>query len=575
MNGAEILVAMLAAHKVETIFGLPGDTGTAFYDALRAQDKVRHVLTRDERSAGFMADAYARLKGKPGVCEGPSGGGATYILPGVAEAHHSSIPLLVITSDNALSMEHQGALTALDQESLFRPVTKWSAAVKRAELIPHMVRRAFRLMTTGRTGAVHLSFPKDILEMQVDTNDFWADPKCTAYPAYRFRPDFSDVVCAAKLLARSERPLILCGGGVHISDAYPEVQELAELLAAPVATSINGKGALKENHPLSLGVVGANGGRAFAHDVIQASDLVLIVGSRANYVTTNSGRIPPKHFPGKIIQVDADEAEIGNNLRIDAGLAGDARLALRDLITELQRDSRRSRISGSRIEALAQEREGWWNRETIKASSNEVPLRPQKVMSALRDLLPEDAVIVADPGTPTPFVAAHYPLRRAGRFTVIPRAHGGLGYGIPAALGAKVARPDSTVVCLTGDGSFGFSAGELETAVRLGLKVVVIQFSNGTFGWIKQLQHLHMADRYFGVDFLQLDCAAIARSFGWHGIQVQEPERLAAAFREALAVDGPAFVDVLSADQVAEMPPVIEWEALSNQAEKASKSAGA
>lgn len=164
MTGAEILVAMLQAHHVDVVFGLPGDTGIAFYDALYAQDKIRHVLARDERSAGFMADSYARLSRKPGVCEGPSGGGATYILPGVAEAHHSSIPLLVITSDNPLSMEHQGALTALDQEALFRPVTKWSAGVKRAELIPHMVRRAFRLMTTGRTGAVHLSFPKDILE---------------------------------------------------------------------------------------------------------------------------------------------------------------------------------------------------------------------------------------------------------------------------------------------------------------------------------------------------------------------------------------------------------------------------
>jgi acetolactate synthase-1/2/3 large subunit len=561
MNGAEVLVAMLQAYKVEVIFGLPGDTGTAFYDALRAQDKIRHVLTRDERSAGFMADSYARLSGKPGVCEGPSGGGATYILPGVAEAHHSTIPLLVITTDNALLLEHQGALTVLDQESLFRPVTKWSAEVKRAELIPHMVRRAFRLMTAGRTGAVHLSFPKDILETPVDANDLWADPQGATYPAYRSRPDSSDVAHAAELLSHSERPVILCGGGVHLSRAYPEVRELAELLAAPVATSINGKGALAESHPLSLGVVGANGGRAFAHNVIHASDLVLFVGSRANYVTTRNGRVPPKNFHGKVLQIDADSAEIGNNLRIDAGLAGDAQLALRDLIVALKADSSCwPRLGKARTDDLARVREAWWSAESVKASSNGIPIRPQTVMSILRDLLPDDAVIVADPGTATPFVAAHYPLPRAGRFTVIPRAHGGLGYGIPAVLGAKVARPDSTVVCLTGDGSFGFSVGELETAVRLNLQVVVIQFSNGTFGWIKELQHINHEDRYFGVDFLQMDCASIARSFGWHGIQVQEPGRLAPAIREALAIHRPAFVDVLSADQVAETPPVIEWE---------------
>src|ERR1700694_4600909 len=200
MTGAELLVAMLQAHGVEVIFGLPGDTGVAFYDALRAQPQIRHVMTRAERAPAFMADAYARLSGKPGVCEGPSGGGATYILPGVAEAHHSSIPLLVITSDNSLAMEHQGALTALDQEALFRPVTKWSTAVRRAELIPHIVRRAFRLMTTGRTGAVHLSFPKDILDDPVSAGDVYADPACRIYPAYRTRPDGAQIERAAELL---------------------------------------------------------------------------------------------------------------------------------------------------------------------------------------------------------------------------------------------------------------------------------------------------------------------------------------------------------------------------------------
>jgi acetolactate synthase-1/2/3 large subunit len=561
MTGAEILVAMLQAHNVEVIFGLPGDTGVAFYDALRAQGTIRHVMTRDERSAAFMADAYARLSGKPGVCEGPSGGGATYILPGVAEAHHSSIPLLVITSDNALSMEHQGALTALDQEALFRPITKWSATIKRAELIPHLVRRAFRLMTTGRTGAVHLSFPKDILDQPIAVNDLWADPACSGYPAYRTRPDPMNVERAAALLVASQKPVMVCGGGVHLSRAYSEAQALAEMLTMPVATSINGKGALAEGHPLSIGVIGANGGRAFAHDIVQDSDLLLFIGTRVNYVTTNDWRTPSKNYAGKIIQVDVDGNEIGNNLRVDVGLVGDAQLTLSDLRAALKAQAHPlPPHNAARMVAIRQAQSAWWATQQPKMVSNDKPIRPQRVIRTLQELLPEDTVIVADPGTATPFVAAHYPLCCGGRYTVIPRAHGGLGYGLPAALGAKMAKPNQTVICLTGDGSFGFSVGELETIIRQNVKVIVLQFNNGSFGWIKELQHVHHDNRYFGVDFLQQDCAAIARGFGWHGIRVEEPRELAPAIREALVADKPTFIDVISADQIAETPPVIGWQ---------------
>lgn len=564
MTGADVLVAMLQAHGVEVIFGLPGDTGVAFYDALHAQDRIRHILTRDERSAAFMADAYARARGKPGVCEGPSGGGATYILPGVAEAHHSSIPLLVITTDNALSMEHQGALTALDQEALFRPVTKWSAVVKQAHLIPHLVRRAFRLMTTGRTGAVHLSFPKDILEQPVSAHDLYADPACRAYPAYRTRPDAALVERAAGLLAAAERPVMVCGGGVHLSRAYVEVQALAERLAMPVATSINGKGALAERHTLALGVVGANGGRPFAHEFVRESDLILFVGTRVNYVTTNDWTVPGRDFAGKIIQIDVDAGEIGNNLRADVGLAGDAQSALRDLLTALERRSARP-ADEARLNALKRARDGWWDAQQGKEASDEKPVRPQRVIHALREMLPPDALIVADPGTATPFVAAHYPLEQAGRYTIIPRAHGGLGYALPAVVGAKIARPDATVVCLTGDGSFGFSAGEMETIARLNLKVVVVQFNNGTFGWIKELQHLHHGNRFQSVDFTQQDCAQVARAFGWLGIRVEEPGEFADALREALDAGAPAFIDVISADQLLETPPVIAWQMAEQQ----------
>ena len=566
MTGAEVLVEMLQAYDVDVIFGLPGDTGVAFYDALYAQKQIRHVMTRDERSAAFMADAYARLGDKPGVCEGPSGGGTTYILPGVAEAHHSSVPLLVITSDNALDMEHQGALTALDQEALFRSVTKWSAQVKQAALIPHMLRRAFRLMTTGRTGAVHLSFPKDVLEQAVevhDTQELRADEACRTYPAYRARPDPADVARAAALLARARQPVMVCGGGVHLAHAYDEVQRLAELLQLPVATSINGKGAISEDHPLALGVIGANGGRAFAHDLVRESDLILFVGSRVNYVTTNDWSVPPKDYAGKIIQIEVDGGEIGNNLRVDVGLHGDAKLALQDLIEAV--GAQHAAPLHSRQRPVQQHVQAWWQAQQAKMFSDERPIRPQRIIHELEDTLPEDAVIVADPGTATPFVAAMYPLARAGRFTVIPRAHGGLGYALPASVGAQFARPEQTVVCLTGDGSFGFSVGEMETIARLNLKIVVVQFNNGTFGWIKELQHLHHGDRFFGVDFLQQDCASIARGFGWLGIRVEDPREFKDALQEGLSTAVPTFIDVISADQIAETPPVIGWQEAERQ----------
>ncbi|MFB3854458.1 MAG: thiamine pyrophosphate-binding protein [Vicinamibacterales bacterium] len=548
MNGAEALVAMLAAYRVEVIFGLPGDTSIALYDALSRQDAIRHVLTRDERSAAFMADAYARLHGTPGVTEGPSGGGATYMLPGIAEAHHSSVPVLALTTDNSLAMEHQGALTALDQEALFRPVTKWSATVKRADLIPHVVRRAFRIMTSGRPGAVHLGLPKNILEETVRDPDLHAEAVCARYPAFRTRPSAAEIERAAVLLAKAQRPVMLCGGGVHLSGAHAEVERLAELAGMAVATSINGKGSISERHRLSLGVAGANGGKPLVHEFIEAADLVLAVGTRLNYVTTNNWTALRRNPKAATIQVDIDGSEIGNNVRVDVGLAGDAAATLADLASALEgRKQLRRDVSGE----IREKAEAWKARDRERAESGLVPIRPQLVMAALARATPPGAVVVADPGTPTPFLAASFALGAAGRFTVIPRAHGGLGYAVPASLGASFARPGVPIVCLTGDGSFGFSAGELETVSRIGAKIAVIQFNNSAFGWIKALQHAR-GYRYFGVELPRQDCAEIARAFGWEGMRVTEPGCVEAAIRRALSSERPAFVDIVTADEVEE-----------------------
>ncbi len=339
MNGAQVVVEMLIRYETQVVFGLPGDTTVALYDALYTEAKrISHVMARDERSAAFMADVYARLTGKPGLCEGPSGGGATYMLPGIAEAHGSSVPLIALTSDNPISYEAQGALTALDQPRLFESVTKWTTLVKSADALPHLMRRAFRLATSGRAGAVHLGLPKDVLVQEVTSTvalRVHAEGICKAWPSYRIRPSPDAVSRAARKLVEAKRPVIVAGGGAVSSGAQAELLAVAQLLNAPVATTINGKGAIAEISPHSLGVIGGNGARPYANQIVAEADLVLFVGSKMNYVDTDNWRSPSRARPPIILQIDIDPAEIGNNYPVEEGLCGDARLTLADLLQAL------------------------------------------------------------------------------------------------------------------------------------------------------------------------------------------------------------------------------------------------
>ena len=261
INGADALVGMLKAHGVRHIFGLCGDTSLPFYDSMRTHGgDITHVLTRDERSATYMADAYSRVTGKPGVAEGPSGGGATYILPGLIEASESSYAVLGITTDISVGTYGKYPLTEVDQTALMAPVTKWNTVIVQAAHIPRMVRKAFRAMTTGRAGAAHLGLPYDIQYDAVDPADIWADPKHASYPAYPQAPEPGAAEAAVDAILSAKSPLIVCGGGVVIAGAMEELARLANRLDIPVATSISGQGSLADTHPQSLGVVGSNGG---------------------------------------------------------------------------------------------------------------------------------------------------------------------------------------------------------------------------------------------------------------------------------------------------------------------------
>ena len=557
--GAEALVRMLALHGVEHIFGLCGDTSLPFYDALyRLEHGIKHVLCRDERSAAYMADCYARVSGKVGVCEGPSGGGATYILPGLVEANESSIPVLAVTSDISVSSRGRYTLTELDQESLFRPLTKWNKVLDRSTDIPRTLRTAFAQMSSGKPGAAHIGLPFDVQTGPVSEDDLWADAESGRFPSRRVGPDPEAVTRAARLLIEAERPLFICGGGVVISGAERELQALAERLGAPVATTISGQGSISEEHPLAVGVVGSNGGTPQTRSVVEQADLVVFAGCRAGSVTTERWRYPA---PGKakVVHLDVDPGVIGANYRVDGVLVGDARLALAALNAECEARGVRPEHRGSQAELVAKAKLEKFARFRALAESLETPIRPERVVADLQGVLAADAVIVADPGTPCPYFSAFYVGQRAGRHFISNRAHGALGYSLSGAIGAQFGRPGAKCVSVMGDGSFGFTGGELETVVRHKLPITFVVLSNSSYGWIKAGQKAGFGARYFSVDFDRTDHAKVAEAYGLKVWRVEDPAKLRPALKAAVEHGGPTLVDVISQPLHEARAPVSEW----------------
>ncbi len=559
MSGAEAFVTMLQRYGVRHVFGLCGDTSLPVYDAFyRLDHGITHILTRDERSAAYMADAYARVTGKVGVCEGPSGGGATYILPGVVEANESSIPVLAVTTDIGVGSRGRYVLTELDQKALFAPLTKWNDVVLQAEQIPATMRGAFRAMTTGCPGSAHIGLPFDVQKQPVDEALLGADPRHQAYPADRAGPDPVHVEKLTEALLAAANPVIIAGGGPVISGAFDELQQLAERLAIPVATTISGQGAIAETHPLVVGVVGSNGGVPATRAVIDAADCVIFIGCRAGSVTTERWRYP-KPGQQKILHIDIDPEAIGTNYDTEASLVGDAKLALAAinfLLDEQQASTPERKLNAAFLEKARAEKFEVFQR---LAQSEETPIRPERVIDTLGKVLPDDAVIVADPGTPCPYISAYYPIRRTGRHFISNRAHGALGYALPAVVGAQIGRPDAKCVAVMGDGSFGFACGEMETIQRLGLPVTLIVINNAAFGWIKAGQRSGFDERYFSVDFSRGKHAAIARAFGIDAFEVDEPAALDAVLKQAINADHPTLIDITCQPLHEANAPVSEW----------------
>lgn len=558
-NGAEAAVRMLQLNGVRHIFGLCGDTSLPFYDALyRLEHGMTHVLARDERSAAYMADGYARVTGKVGVCEGPSGGGATYLLPGLVEANESCIPVLGITSDVPVLSRGRYPLTELDQRSLYRPVTKWNAVCDRPEQVPQAFRNAFRAMTTGRPGSAHICLPYDVMKQPVDVSDIWAQPGHDRYPAWRYVPEPAAIAAAAEAILHARRPVFICGGGVVTAGAMDVLDEVATLLNAPVCTTVSGKGSLSEVHPLCAGVVGSNGGVIPTREVVQLADLVIFIGCRAGSTTTEHWKHPARDIP--IVHIDVDPGVISANYKTAHGLVGDARLVLEGLFAHLSKH-RTERVltdfDGKAVVARA--RKAKFDAFQKLAAESVQPIRPERVLAALHRVLPPDATMVADPGTPCPYVSGYYEVLEPGRQFITNRAHGALGYSMSAATGAWFGRPGSKCVSLMGDGSFGFSVGELETVVRYKVPLLMIVFSNASYGWIKASQKASYGKRYFSVDFSRTEHARVAAEYGVRSWKVEDPETLGAALRQAAEHDGPALVDVVAQPLEEAAAPVLQW----------------
>lgn len=564
VKGSDLLVDSLVRLGIDTVFGVPGDTGVAFYDALYSrQGEIRHVLARDERHAAYMADGFARVTGRVGAVEVSSGGGTTYVVGGLGEAFASGVPVLLLTSDIHTASRGTGALTEIDQEALFTAVTKWRTVVERAGDIPAAVDEAVSQAVGGRPGPVAVIIPENIYEEEVAASTSSVSALATdrlSTPADRQAAHAAVVASVTRALERAERPVMLVGSGVHASGAWAELHELAEKGGIPVATTIHGVGALADDDPWLLGTAGNNSGLDYVNARMAEADVVLLVGTRANATDTNSWRGPARDG-ATVAQIDVDPSRVGRNFPGSTALLGDARTVLAQLLAEhagLDSDA-----CERRREEVRTAREAWRtaDQEAIATPTEDGQIDPALAVTVVRGALPVDgAILVADPGTPTPAGAIYWRPTVPGRTVIIPRGHGPMGYAIPAAVGAAFASPNTPVVSLTADGSFAMACGDLETVSRFNLPVLYLQFTNHSMGWIKMLQHLYTGERYFGVDPGTIDSVGVAVACGLEAYRVRTVEELRAVALDFSVNPRPVYVDIEVPHLIDRPPHVPAWD---------------
>lgn len=552
MSGGRALAEMARLAGCGPIFGMGGFQLLPFYEGCRILG-LRHVLINDERCGAFAADAWARVTNRPGWCDATLGPGATNLVTGLVESLNAGIPLVAVVGDTHRAHSWKNMTQEARQTEILRPAVKELIRIERIERIPELVRRALAVATAGRPGPVVLDLPEDVAhaEHAFGAAEFWVDPATLAVQARRTRPDPTELARAAELLARAERPLFLVGGGIHTSGAHAALTALAEAQTIPVAHTLSGKGAIPCTHPLAAGLFGRYS--RFANDLLDRADLLIAVGCKLGEIATRRYQLLPEGTP--LVQIDICPEEIGRTARVAVGLAADARLALEDLAAAV--GARRSDRSAWRAE-LAERRARWWVEAEPKLRSDERPIHMARLIHEIARALPEDGILVADGGFAAHWAGLLFDTRRAGRHFVANRGFASIGYGLPGALGAKLAAPDRPVVGLTGDGGCNMTLGELETARRLGVAFTLVVVNNAASGYVKALQHA-MYGAYQSADLVELDYAAVARAMGCRGIRVEDPAELAPALREALGEGTvPSVVDVVVTRDPARMLPAVD-----------------
>jgi acetolactate synthase-1/2/3 large subunit len=542
MNGAEILLEALEQEAVEDIFGYPGAVLLALLDAL-LKSKIRHILVRHEQGAIHAADGYARVSGKVGVCLATSGPGATNLVTGIANAYMDSIPVVILTGQVSTELLGTDSFQEADITGITIPITKHSYIVKDARELPRIVKEAFYIARTGRPGPVLIDLPKDILS-QLVTKAAAAKMTLKSYKVFG-KGNIGQIEEFAKSITRSTRPVIYAGGGIVTAGATKPLKDLVEKCNIPVVTTLMGLGCIPSDHPNFLGMAGMHG-TVSANYALDDCDLLIALGVRFDDRVT-SGLGHKFATKAKIVHIDIDPAEIGKVVRANVPLVGDVLMVLEELVPRL--------VSPKITE--------WWKQ--IRAWQRDFPLRyeqdgrlsPQIILEGIAETTGNEAVIATDVGQHQMWVAQCYPVQYP-RQLVTSGGLGTMGFGLPAAIGAQIAKPDKKVVLVTGDGSLQMTIQELATIAQHELPVKIVLMNNGVLGLVRQWQKMFYEERFSEIQLhANPDFVKVAEAYGIRGMRITAAQEVKASLAEAMNHPGPVLMDfVISPDEVV-LPMVV------------------
>ena len=554
-HGGDLVAEVLMQMGVEFVFGMPGGQTTALHEGIAARaPRIRHVLVRDERSGPYAADAYARLTGKPGITDVTVGPGTTKLPDGLVEALNASIPMIALVGELPLdwtSLRAKGvASQGFDQQGFLQTITKATFTVPSLEALPDLLRAAFRIATAPRPGPVALIIPHDVMDGEWDGRPIAIDTRHSRIPSVRYRPDDAEIEAAAALLRASKRPAFVFGGGVHGADAAEVVTAFCDAQRPLVVTSLSGKGSVPETRPYCAGVLNPLGSAA-ALELVREADLLVWCGSKASQNTAMNWTLPLASQA--TIVIDADPLEAGRTFRPTLSLCGDVRLTMQALHRALADDAAASRDRPERAawaERIADVNAAHRERLAAEIASEAVPMMPQRVMAEVAARLGAEDVVISDASWSAGWIASYIPAVREGRRFLYARGQGGLGYAVPAAIGAGALLQASgaRVVTVAGDGAHCYAVGELATLAQNRYRVVNIVLNNGTLGWLQMWQELFFSNLRQSVDLSFGDLpnyADAAAAFGLLGRRVRTPDELPEALDAAFAHDGPSVVEVM------------------------------